>query len=178
PSTLHPPPSTLIVAGGIGVAPLVFLAEKLAEIRITVLLGAKTKKLILCEKEFKKLGAKVHITTDDGTRGCKGFVTDLFKKMLCAMPALSGVEGRYAPCAVYACGPRVMLECIADMCVKKDVECEVSLEEKMACGIGACLGCAVRVKGEGSRAEDSYRYKLACKDGPVFKANKIIGRQV
>lgn len=71
-----------------------------------------------------------------------------------------------------------MLECIADMCVKKDVECEVSLEEKMACGIGACLGCAVRVKGEGSRAEDSYRYKLACKDGPVFKANKIIGRQV
>ncbi|MFH1854143.1 MAG: dihydroorotate dehydrogenase electron transfer subunit [Candidatus Omnitrophota bacterium] len=166
PSTIHHPPSTIIIAGGIGVAPLIFLAEKLAEIQNPkskiqniVLLGARTKSLILCEKDFKKTGAKVYIATDDGSKGYKGLVTKLFEKVL-----RSTIHDPRS--TVCACGPRPMLESIARMCNEKGVECEILLEEKMACGVGACLGCAVKVRDNG--------YKLACKDGPVFKANTII----
>ncbi|MBU4590714.1 MAG: dihydroorotate dehydrogenase electron transfer subunit [Candidatus Omnitrophica bacterium] len=144
----------VIIAGGIGVAPLVFLAEELAKkkIKAIVLIGAKTKNMILCEKDFKNTGAEVKIATDDGSKGCKGFVSNLFEKAV----------GKI----VYACGPAQMLKCVADMCKKKKMHCEISLEEKMACGIGACLGCAVKVKGGG--------YKLACKDGPVFNIAELI----
>ncbi|MBU0758791.1 MAG: dihydroorotate dehydrogenase electron transfer subunit [Candidatus Omnitrophica bacterium] len=154
PTALNLEPSAILVAGGIGVAPLVFLAEELAKKKIdtVVFIGARTKKFILCAKDFKKLGAGLQIATDDGSRGYKGFVSRLLKLR--------------AGTKVYACGPRPMLECIAGMCIKENVECEVSLEEKMACGMGACLGCAVKVAGN--------EYKLACKDGPVFSANKII----
>ncbi|MBC8473786.1 MAG: dihydroorotate dehydrogenase electron transfer subunit [Candidatus Omnitrophica bacterium] len=164
--------NTVLIAGGIGIAPLVFLAEKLAKKRIktTVLMGAKTKKQILCEKDLKKIGTEVHIATDDGSHGCKGFVSELFQKVLRATNneqrpkgVPSEVEGRTT---IYACGPTPMLKCIADICKKQKLECLVSLEEMMACGIGACLGCAVKVKDGG--------YKLACKDGPVFNADEII----
>lgn len=143
-----------IIAGGIGVAPLVFLAEALKKknIKTAVLIGAKTKSLVLCEKDFKKLGFETYITTDDGTRGSKGFVSKLFKPETGTM--------------AYACGPNPMLKCIAGVCKRKRIDCEVSLEEKMACGIGACLGCSVKIK--------SGRNKLACKDGPVFKAIDIV----
>jgi len=153
--------NTVLIAGGIGIAPLVFLAEKLAKKRIktTVLIGAKTKKQILCEKDLKKIGTEVHIATDDGSHGCKGFVSELFQKVLRA----TSNEQRTT---IYACGPTPMLKCIADICKKQKIECQVSLEEMMACGIGACLGCAVKVKGGG--------HKLACKDGPVFSAGEII----
>ena len=143
-----------IIAGGIGVAPLVFLAEALKKknIKTTVLIGAKTKNLVLCEKDFKKLDFETHIATDDSSRGSKGFVSKLFKPETGTM--------------AYACGPNPMLKCIASMCKRKRIDCEVSLEEKMACGIGACLGCSVKVK--------SGRNKLACKDGPVFKATDLL----
>lgn len=150
----------ILIAGGIGVAPLVFLAEELIKKKIkpVVLIGAKTEKVILCEKDFKNLGAKVEIATDDGSKGYKGLVSDLFKKLL-----VTGYGLRVTK--VYACGPNPMLRRVADMCEDEGLECEVSLEEEMACGIGACLGCAVKVR-DGS-------YKLACKDGPVFNAKKL-----
>lgn len=159
PRAQGPGPRAIIVAGGIGVAPLVFLAEELAKkkIRTAVLIGAKTKNHILCETDFKKTGAKVHVATDDGSKGCKGLVVKLLEKSLVPDP-LSLV-------AVYACGPQPMLECIAVMCREQRLECEISLEEKMACGIGVCLGCAVKVK-DGT-------YKLVCKDGPVFNAHEL-----
>ena len=143
-----------IIAGGIGVAPLVFLAETLKKknIKTAVLIGAKTKSLVLCEKDFKKLGFETYIATDDGTCGSKGFVSKLFKPETGEM--------------VYACGPNPMLKCIASACKRKRIDCEVSLEEKMACGIGACLGCSIKVKGG--------RNKFACKDGPVFKATDLL----
>lgn len=144
----------VIIAGGIGVAPLVFLAEALKKknIKTMVLIGAKTKSLVLCEQDFKGLGFETYIATDDGSCGSKGFVSKLFKPETGTM--------------AYACGPNPMLKCIAGMCKKKRIDCEVSLEEKMACGIGACLGCSVKVKGG--------RNKLACKDGPVFEATDLL----
>jgi dihydroorotate dehydrogenase electron transfer subunit len=159
--TINLKSSATLVAGGIGVAPLVFLAEELKRqnISATILLGARTKSLILCEREFKRAGA-VHIATDDGSRGYKGFVTVLLKDKLSAI--------RYPLSAVYACGPNPMLKRVSEVCEDLGADCEVSLEEKMACGIGACLGCAVNIKGKKPET------KMVCKDGPVFKANKII----
>ncbi|MBU1146819.1 MAG: dihydroorotate dehydrogenase electron transfer subunit [Candidatus Omnitrophica bacterium] len=142
-----------IITGGIGVAPMVFLAERLAK-KPTVLIGARTKDLILCEKDFKDMGAEVHIATDDGSQGHKGFV-----------PELLGTRDKGQGTRVYACGPNAMLKSVTDICKKRKLECEVSLEETMACGIGACLGCAVKMKDGTS--------KLACKDGPVFNANNF-----
>ncbi len=152
---------TIIVAGGIGVAPLVFLAERLAKKPI-VLIGAKTKNLILCEKDFKDLGTEVHVATDDGSQGHKGFV-----------PELLGTRDKRQGTRVYACGPNAMLKSVADICKKRKLECEVSLEETMACGIGACLGCAVIIKGQGTR-DKGQGCKLACKDGPVFDAKDLV----
>ncbi|MBU1853173.1 MAG: dihydroorotate dehydrogenase electron transfer subunit [Candidatus Omnitrophica bacterium] len=161
----------ILIAGGIGVAPLVFLAEKLREIRnpkskiqIIVLLGAKTKESILCEKDFKKIGAEVHIATDDGTRGYNGFVSELFKRILRTTHHASRIT-------IYACGPHPMLREIAEISKEKNLDCQVSVEEKMACGIGTCLGCAVKVIRRGG---EEFIYKLACKDGPVFDAEEII----
>ena len=159
--TPHTAHRAMLIAGGIGVAPLVALAEKLAHsverIRYSVFIGAQTKSYILCEKEFKKLGAEVHIATEDGSRGHKGLITELLRKELSAK--------RYPLNAIYACGPRRMLKEIARIAGSIGTHCEISLEERMACGTGACLGCAVKTV---------VGYKMACKDGPIFNAGDII----
>ncbi len=147
-----------LVAGGIAVAPLVALAEELKtyNLKLTVLIGAKTKGHLLCEKEFKKLGAKVGIATEDGSRGYKGLVTNLWK---------SDFHRKSDFHTVYACGPKAMLREAAYIAKSHQFRCQVSFEERMACGTGACLGCAVKtVTG----------YKMVCKDGPVFNAGDII----
>jgi dihydroorotate dehydrogenase electron transfer subunit len=152
-------PRAIIIAGGIGAAPLVYLAEELEKnkIKTIVLIGAKTKGLILCEKDFKEVTSEVYVSTDDGTYGCKGFVSNLFHKIL------KTTESKFET-IVYVCGPHGMLRCIADICRERNFECQVSMEEKMACGIGACLGCVVGTKSGN---------KLACKDGPVFNSSEL-----
>jgi dihydroorotate dehydrogenase electron transfer subunit len=152
-------PRAIIIAGGIGAAPLIYLAEELKKkkIKTVVLIGAKTKNLILCEKDFKKITSEVYVSTDDGTYGCKGFVSKLFHNIL------KTTESKFNT-IVYVCGPDGMLKCIAEICEERGFECQVSLEEKMACGIGACLSCVIRTK---------LGNKLACKDGPVFNAREL-----
>jgi dihydroorotate dehydrogenase electron transfer subunit len=160
---------TILVAGGMGVAPLLALAERLYEGRgkreegrrerkLLVLLGAKNKRQILCEREFKKSAAEVQIATDDGSRGYKGLVTDLLKKVLRPL-AIS-----YLPFAIYACGPKPMLKETAAISKAFAVSAQGCLEENMACGVGACQGCAIRTKAG---------YKRVCKDGPVFDLKDI-----
>jgi len=147
----------VLVAGGMGVAPLVFLAQKLKNYKGLVLIGARTKKQILCEKEFQKAGFDVKIATDDGSAGFRGRVTDLLEDLLQAPSDKLR--------AIYACGPRPMLKEISRLAGKYKIPSQISLEEHMACGIGACLGCAVNTE-EGSRR--------VCREGPVFKAQEII----
>ncbi len=149
----------VLIAGGIGAAPLLALAEKCAarNARLTALVGAKTKSHVLCGDEFRRLGAIVKIATEDGSRGHKGLATDLLKKIL---------TGRnLRPATIYTCGPHKMMKAVADIARKNKIMCFVSFEEKMACGTGACLGCAVKTL---------IGYKMACKDGPVFKSGDII----
>ncbi len=153
------PESVMIVAGGIGAAPVLFLAHFLKAARKQVLIGARTGELILYEEEFKKLGFSVEVTTDDGSYGKKGLVSSLFEEFL----------KRETPAIVYACGPVALLKEVADTCGNCGIPCQVSIENQMACGVGACLGCVIKTKEK----DGSTIYRRVCKDGPVFDASIV-----
>ena len=160
--------SYLLVGGGVGIPPLYHLAQTFKDKKnIHVFLGARNRSLLLCEKEFKKLGVNLHLATDDGTKGHKGFVTDLVSHFL--RPLTSSLSPLTC---VYACGPTPMLKAVSRVCASARVPCEVSVEVPMACGFGACLGCAVRVRKGGT--DQDHRFAIACKEGPVFDAEQII----
>lgn len=152
-----------LVGGGIGIAPLIFLAEKLAEVKskkgkvkITALIGAKNKKHILCADELKNLGCEVKIATEDGSFGFKGLITELLKQ---------NIKTKDRPRTIFSCGPKPMLKETANISKKYNIATQLSLEEHMACGIGACFGCVVNTK---------HGYKRVCKEGPVFDIKEII----
>jgi len=151
-----------IVGGGIGVAPLVFLVSQLRSQNVDlsncrVFIGGRTQDDLLCCDDFTKLGVAVQCTTDDGSAGDQCLVTH---------PLEIAVE-ELAPDIIAACGPMEMLACIIGIAAKYEVPCQVSIETMMACGMGACLGCAV----EGRSRPD--RYLHACLDGPVFDAEML-----
>ncbi len=158
-STVHSPQFAVLIAGGVGIAPLVALAQDLIKkkSKVTVMIGAKTKSHILCEKELRKLGCEIKIATEDGSKGHKGLVTS------CLNSLLSTLNSQLS--TLYACGPNPMLKAVAKIAENHGIPCQVSIEERMACGVGACLGCPVKVKSGG--------YKMVCKDGPVFDARDI-----
>jgi dihydroorotate dehydrogenase electron transfer subunit len=155
----------IIIAGGAGVAPLLLLAEKLNKSKITVLIGAANSGKILCGKEFKNLGCEVKVATEDGSSGFKGKVTALFEKQLKGMNISAKKVTVKKAINVYACGPEAMLTALAKICLINKLNLQVSLEEFMGCGIGACLGCAIETK---------VGFKRVCHDGPVFKAEDIV----
>jgi dihydroorotate dehydrogenase electron transfer subunit len=151
-----------IVAGGIGVAPMIFLVEYLKEQthdleNVQVFLGGRSKADLLCLKEFSIFGVPVHTTTDDGSSGDHCLVTDPLDHAV--------VDDQ--PDIIYACGPLEMLACVAGIADKHRVSCQVSIETMMACGMGACLGCAVASRSH----PDSYLH--ACMDGPVFDIREL-----
>lgn len=167
PITNHQSP--ILVAGGIGVAPLVFLAQNLKGCKVLALIGAKSKDKTLCEKEFKELGCGVKIATQDGSKGFLGCVTDLLEKQL--SPNI------YNPRPViYSCGPGAMLKVIGAIASRFKIRAFGSFEAHMACGIGVCMGCAIPTKAE-NIGGDNFVYKRVCKDGPVFALNQIIWRK-
>jgi dihydroorotate dehydrogenase electron transfer subunit len=151
----------ILVAGGIGVAPFPALAEKIA--RATgkapeVIIGARTRELLLLEHDFRQMRCGVSLATDDGSYGTKGYVTELLERLDPRPPA-----------CVYACGPMIMMRGVAAICAERGVPCQVSLEAQMACGDGACLGCVV----ESVRETEGEKMVRVCKDGPVFDARII-----
>jgi dihydroorotate dehydrogenase electron transfer subunit len=150
-----------LVAGGIGVAPLLFLAESLVRRRgaagIEVYLGGRSGQDLLCRADFEALGVSVTLTTEDGSSGDQCLVT---------LP-LAAAAGRAAPDLICACGPPGMLACVARIAREARIPCQVCLEAFMACGIGACLGCAV------APADPGQGYRHVCRDGPVFDAVQL-----
>ena len=153
-----------IVAGGIGVAPMIFLIESLKEktrdpADVQVFLGGRSKADLLCLEEFSTLGVPVHTTTDDGSSGDHCLVTDPLDDAM--------TDNENKPDIIYACGPLEMLACVAGIADKHRVSCQVSIETMMACGMGACLGCAV------VRRNQTDTYLHACLDGPVFDTRAI-----
>ncbi len=149
----------VLVAGGVGVAPLLCLAEEMTKkkIKLYVMIGAKTGAHILCEKEFRRLGCFCLVSTEDGSKGHKGYVTDIMRHLLIVV--------RRKVSGIYACGPHPMLKAVSRIAASSGIPCQVSMEEHMACGVGVCLGCPVKVKSGG--------YKMVCKDGPVFNMEEI-----
>ena len=144
----------LLVGGGVGVAPLLYLGAQMKEqgMEPTFLLGARTASDLLMLDEFKKYG-RVCVTTEDGSEGEKGFVTNhsLLQQEHFDM--------------IYTCGPTPMMKAVARYAKEKGIACEASLENLMACGLGACM-CCVEKTTEGNLC--------VCKDGPVFNINRLL----
>jgi len=152
--------SALLVAGGIGIAPIYFLAMKLVERRIPnveLVYGARTAKEILFAEDMEKTGITVRIATDDGSAGSRGLASEEAIKAM----------GANKPDVVFACGPYPMLHAVAESAARIGAPCRVSIEERMACGVGACMGCAVKT-------EQGYLH--VCCDGPVFDASVLFKR--
>lgn len=164
----------IVVAGGCGAAPLHFLCDALCDKwgceKITVLSGARSKDAVLCEAEFKSHGCGVDISTDDGSYGYHGYVTELLKQRLESMGDTSSAR-------VYSCGPHAMLKIVAAISREAGAaKCQVSLENYMACGIGVCMGCVQKIKGAvtGDDSGRDWHHERVCKDGPVFDAEVIV----
>ena len=138
----------LLIGGGVGVPPMYMLAKRLVSQgkKVSVILGFNKKEEIFYEEEFKKLGAETTVTTVDGSYGVKGFVTAGIKKHS----------------FFYACGPEPMLKAVYNA---TETSGELSFEERMGCGFGACMGCSCKTK---------YGNKRICKDGPVLKKEEVI----
>ena len=164
----------IMVAGGIGQTPFLALArEQLAQRsygepsrsvapirRVTLCYGARTKDYLAGLDDFRQLGVDVRISTDDGTAGHHGLVTDVLSQVLAGGP-----QGE-----VVCCGPEPMMEAVAKIAARQGVPCRVSLETPMACGIGICFSCVTRVRQDGG----GWDYRRTCVEGPVFEASRII----
>ncbi|MBU1083973.1 MAG: dihydroorotate dehydrogenase electron transfer subunit, partial [Candidatus Omnitrophica bacterium] len=158
--SVMPEEHVFIVAGGHGIAPLCFLAERLAKKKkIKVFAGASGKTHIVCSDGIKDMGAELFTATEDGSCGHKGYVTEVMEQHL-EKDKKSGKN-----ITIYACGPRPMLKEVARIAGKHGIAAQVSLDEYMACGTGVCRGCAVKTKDG---------YKMVCQDGPVFDAREIV----
>lgn len=196
----------ILVGGGIGLAPLIAWAQKIQgekkkqrlsaqDLQVLVMVGGKSRGEILGWRELKKMRLEPQITTEDGSWGKTGLVTDLLESEL--------MTGRNEGTVIYACGPWGMLTKVAQIADQFDIPCQVLLESRMACGLGACLGCAVKVRvenegqeflkesapNEGGESEKTlfdqeaewavntplpFRYARVCQEGPVFLAAKVI----
>lgn len=154
--------SALVVGGGCGIAPLRLLMRRLTEmgVAVTALLGFRSKEAAYELEAFKRFSNRLIVTTDDGSLGRKGLVTRALEEEL---------EGQM-PDAMFACGPVPMLKVIQRLAGKYGIPCQMSLEERMGCGIGGCLvcACAVRLPNGG------FEYRRVCKDGPVFWSQEVM----
>lgn len=143
----------LLVGGGIGIFPLLNLAKKLNG-KATVLLGFRNRNAVIMADEFAAVSRNVFLATDDGSCGYHGFVTDILKNILNS----NGVS------RIYTCGPTPMMKLVAEIAKQKEIPVQVSLEERMGCGVGACVTCTCTVAG---------KRKRVCKDGPVFDGAEV-----
>ena len=147
----------ILIGGGIGIPPMVELAKELKDIAEVQIVAGYRNELFLTE-ELESNGT-LFIATEDGSTGTKGTVIDAIKEQ--------NVEGA----VIYACGPTPMLKAIKEYALEKKIECQLSLEERMACGIGACLACVC--KSTNKDHHTNVNNKRICKDGPVFLAEEV-----
>lgn len=173
----------ILIGGGTGIASLFMLGEEISkqhDLDLIILIGAKNKDSVILEGEFRSLNAQVMVSTDDGTYGYNGLVTEMF---------LDLIEKKRVPpdCAIYASGPESMLKHIVLICKKFDMDGQIAMERRMMCGFGACLSCVCKIDPDRvSKKRDlnsshiqiipgsKFGYALTCKDGPVFDINEVI----
>jgi dihydroorotate dehydrogenase electron transfer subunit len=151
--------TSFLIVGGVGIASVYLLAEKLKQQgdEVHLLYGARTASELVMVEDFQSLDIPVFIATDDGTAGFRGFITAGLGDYLRVRP--------FSDLNFYTCGPEPMLKAVSAFACVRGIPCQVSVEARMGCGFGVCLGCSVRTR-------DGYR--LACSDGPVFQAGELI----
>jgi dihydroorotate dehydrogenase electron transfer subunit len=171
----EPAEHLIMVAGGIGQTPFPALAQEQLGLRrygdppravsparkITLCYGARSAEYLAGIEDFERLGVEVRVSTDDGTRGHHGLVTDLLEQTL---------ANSQLPCRIVCCGPERMMKAVSQIAARTGVPCQVSLETPMACGIGLCFTCVARVRDD----QGGWDYKRTCVEGPVFNAAKIL----
>jgi len=174
----------VLIGGGVGIPPLLYLAEALAAEgkAVVALNGARTASLLPlrprpsakiaadgqpgpCIAEFHTWGVDAAVSTDDGSLGFPGRVSQLFEYWLGRQDVPA------ADLTAYTCGPEPMMQAVAETCIARGIECQASLERHMACGMGTCQSCICKTRADSPRG---WTYKLCCTDGPVFNAAEII----
>jgi len=151
----------ILVGGGIGLVPLYMLARELVKTsKVRLLMGGRKRDDIIAVTEFERLGVETYVSTEDGSLGEEGLVTQVLERKL----------QKYPQAEVYACGPMPMLEAVQQICAGHQAPLQVSLDALMACGVGACLGCVVKGAGH---SDQNPRYLCTCKEGPVFRAEQL-----
>jgi dihydroorotate dehydrogenase electron transfer subunit len=155
----EPGQEPVLVAGGIGIAPLIFLAQTIKPGSVVFMAGYRSADQMVDTEQVGLSGISLSIATDDGTAGHRGPVTDFLETHL---------DNATHDLLVYACGPFPMLKRVAELTLDRGISCQVSLEAQMACGLGACQGCAVKVSSEKNRV-----YHQVCQDGPVFPVHSL-----
>ena len=177
-------PATALVAGGVGIPPMIYLAEALvaAGKAVKAFCGVRSEHLLplkltgqaevsplgepaLCAMEFAAHGVATAIATDDGSIGWKGFVPEAFA---CWLDAQDDPAGRLV---VYSCGPEAMMRVVGGMCIERGIDCQLALERHMGCGMGTCQSCVFKMRADNDRG---WVYKLVCTDGPVFDAADVV----
>lgn len=170
----------VLVAGGVGLAPMLLLARAIKKanrgrkpdraVEPLLIYGGRTQEQIVYREAFEAEGCPVLVTTEDGSSGVRGLATDALSELLAAR------EGRVEDLVVYACGPEGMLRAVAELAERFQVACQASLEARMACGFGICLGCVVKILGakRGHPVANGGRYERVCLEGPIFDAREVI----
>jgi dihydroorotate dehydrogenase electron transfer subunit len=178
----------ILVGGGVGIPPMLYLAEKLAGRRAVGFSGALTRDLLpltinkaakpssgeetipaLIIEEFARHGIPSVVTTDDGSFGFRGFVTQALERYL---------DRNQTPAVIYTCGPEPMMKRVAEIAAARGIECQIAVERAMACGMGTCQSCCIRVKkpdpAQPPLPGKDWCYRLACTDGPVFRGTELL----
>lgn len=177
----HQNSHAILVGGGVGIPPMLYLAEALAGRRATAFIGATTRDLLPVTirpdgsaDEFARHGIQSIITTDDGTIGERGFVTKALEHFL-DHPQPTTSDQHHT---IYTCGPEPMMKRVAEMANARGIECQIAVERAMACGMGTCQSCCIRVtKPDPSQpplAGSEWCWRLACTDGPIFRAADLL----
>jgi dihydroorotate dehydrogenase electron transfer subunit len=166
--------TALLVGGGVGIPPMLYLATKLKG--GVAFVGALTRDLLPVTivgnavEEFKQYGLESVIATDDGSFGYRGFVTQALEKYLSSANTQVAV--------IYTCGPELMMKRVAAIAAERGIECQVAVERAMACGMGTCQSCCIKVrKADASKpplAGSDWCYRLACTDGPIFRGADLL----
>ena len=148
----------LLVGGGVGIAPLIYLSRVLKEKgqKPILLIGGKNEDEVFWTKYLEPYADKIYVTTDDGSVGFKGFTVQLMPQILAA----------HSVKTIYTCGPMIMMEGVAKLAYEHGIDCQVSMEKRMACGIGVCLGCTFEGKL-------THKRRKVCTEGPVFAAKEV-----
>ena len=186
--TLPKPDQTaILVGGGVGIPPMLYLASQLTGRRAVAFAGALTRDLvpltIIAEpsealtptpmlREFAQYGIDSIVTTDDGSLGYRGYVTQALERYL------DGAKAQATSAIIYTCGPEPMMKRVAEIAAQRGIECQIAVERAMACGMGTCQSCCIRVlKADPSQpplAGSDWCYRLACTDGPVFRGRDLL----